>query len=552
MLKRIFTSLCLFVSCLGFAQKTGKYFIELTDKKDSPFSLSRPLEFLSQRSVDRRVKQNVPLTERDLPVNPQYVSELVKAGAIVWYTSRWKNGVLLECADSVLTQIRTFPFVKVSDPKTFDKVSARAGSNGSVGNSQRVRKSVRRFATKKTLSPQDYGSSYNQNHMIGVDQMHRQGFTGNGMLIAVMDAGFYKVDQVPCLQHLFENKKILATYDFVAREKSVFEDDNHGLEVLSVIAGYQPGSLIGSAYEADFLLLRTEDNRSEYRIEEVNWLIAAEFADSAGVDVINTSLGYNLFTNPKMNYKTADLNGKTAFISQAASLAAATGILVVCSAGNEGADTWQTITPPADADSVLTVGAVNSDGEYAGFSSRGYAADGRIKPDVCVQGAGTTIASPGGGITTGSGTSFAAPLMAGMATGFWQAHPELTVQQVLNYLRRSASQYEKPDPLLGYGIPDFLKANKLAGIDKLDKEKKYTVTNPVENTGVVIYIDTLFKGESATVWLTDSQGKIVLKQKINRLSSQNMLYIPASVAPGTYVLKFVSENLSFTERIVKL
>jgi subtilisin family serine protease len=539
----------LLIGSVAYAQ-TSKYFIEFTDKNKSPYSLAKPLEFLSQRSVDRRVKQNISLTSRDLPVNPAYLGQIIGTGAKVWYASRWMNGALIEATTDQLQAVKNLSFVK-QESKSFERIAAKTSGNSKSGRNYVPGTSHKPASPKSKLSPKDYGASYNQMQMIGADKMHEKGFTGEGMRIAILDAGFSRANQNPVLQHLFENNKILATYDFVFKEASVYEDDSHGLNVFSVMAGYLPGSLIGTAYDAEYILLKTEDTRSEYRIEEVNWLIAAEYADSAGVDVINSSLGYNSFSNPAMDYKKSDMNGKTAFSTRAADLAAATGILVVVSAGNEGDDSWGIITAPADADSVLAVGAVDDNGNYASFSSKGPTTDGRIKPDVSVQGQGTVLSSPSGYITAGNGTSFSSPLMAGMAAGFWQAHPELTNMQVIDFLKRSASQYQNPDNYLGYGIPNFEKADRLVEIEKITLGNKYKIIpNPLSNNNLTIFIDKVFWGDAATVQVVDLSGKVVSQQKIKKILPENTVSL-SNVTAGVYLVKFQSSNLQFTEKVVK-
>jgi hypothetical protein len=294
--------------------------------------------------------------------------------------------------------------------------------------------------------------------------MHRQGFKGKGMLVAVFDAGFENLPQLDAMRHLFVNGRILDTYNFVEDNGYVYgKGGDHGTKVLSTMAAYDPGKIIGTAPEASYLLYRTEDASSEYRIEEFNWLLAAERADSAGADVINSSLGYNNFDDKSMSYTYEQMDGNTAYVTQAADMAAAVGMLVVTSAGNEGRGKWKYITAPADADSVLTVGAVDSKGSYAEFSSKGNTPDGRTKPDVVAKGAATTVVSPGNRVTVSNGTSFSSPLMAGFATSLWQAYPKLNNMEVIDILRRSGSQAQKPDSLLGYGIPDYERAKEASG-----------------------------------------------------------------------------------------
>ena len=535
--------------------QTSKYFVEFTDKANSTFSINKPSEYLSEKAINRRNKQNIPCSLQDIPVNKSYTDSLKKLGANVWYVSKWMNSALIETDPITLEAIKNLPFIKKENLSSFDKVSARltAGRTKITSKKATHHKTKRKYITKKPLSPADYGISYNQDKMIGVDEMHNQGYTGLGMRVAIFDSGFRNANQLKCFQHLFNNNKILATYDFVKKENAVFEDDGHGLNVFSVMAAYQQGALIGPAYQADYILLRTEDASSEYRVEEINWLLAAEYADSAGVDVINSSLGYSTFDNAKMNYHTSQMDGKTALITKAADIAASKGMLVVCSAGNEGDNPWQLITAPADADSVLTVGAVDDNENYVNFSSTGPSADGRIKPDVCSQGLGTVVCSPFGTITTASGTSFSSPLMAAMATGFWQAHPELNNMQVISYLRRSASIFNNPNNMIGYGVPNFKKADQLTKIDLLIEKDKYAVApNPLgDDHSFSIYLNKVFINETASIQILDLAGKIIYSKNNVKLYTENPVNFPARSPSGTYILKFKSPSLQFSEKIIK-
>ncbi|QHT71418.1 S8 family serine peptidase [Rhodocytophaga rosea] len=379
----VFVLCCLNLSV--FSQK-NKYFIELTDKNNSPYTLNSPQSFLSPRAIERRLRQNISINISDLPVNPAYVQAIRQTGVEVWYTSRWMNAVLVEADSANLAAVKLLPFVKSSPTGNWQKVNGRYSSSKKTAPSPKTNSNARIGETPAPLL--DYGFSANQITMIGADVMHQQGYRGKDMWVAIMDAGFRNANQIASLKHVFDNNRILGTYDFVDQETSVYEDDSHGLQVFSAMAAYQPGAIIGTAFEANYLLLRTEKSGSESRMEEINWLLAAEYADSVGVDVINSSLGYNTFDDPAMSYRRSDMDGNTALITRAADRAAAAGILVVNSAGNEGDDPWQTIAAPADADSVLTVGAVNVNGLYAPFSSRGPSADKRIKPNLAAQGQG--------------------------------------------------------------------------------------------------------------------------------------------------------------------
>lgn len=438
----------------GFGQSTRKYLVLLQDKAGTPYSISRPDQFLSQRAILRRQRQNIALQERDLPVNPAYVAQLQRAGAKIWFTSRWLNAVLVEATDAVIGSVQKLPFVKGLE---FGRSlsSARAGASTQPDLARQDNK----FSDVQPLS---YGNSQTQITQIGVDKMHQQGYHGETMLMAVLDGGFLNANKVGFLKPVFDEKRVLATYDFVKKETSVYEDDAHGLSCLSAIAATADNQLYGTAYKASFILLRTEDVASESRVEEANWLFGAEYADSAGVDVISSSLGYTEFDDPLSDYTYQDMNGKTALSTRAAQIATEVGMVVLVAAGNEGTNAWRYLSAPSDAASVLAIGAVTQAGFRASFSSFGPSADGRVKPDLDARGQGTIIGGGGGQIASGNGTSFATPLVAGLAAGFWQAHPRLTAAQVTDALRRSGSQYGNPDDQLGYGIPNFERASVLA------------------------------------------------------------------------------------------
>lgn len=330
------------------------------------------------------------------------------------------------------------------DPATEDDVlDALAGTMG------RSRESVQ---PKEEI---DYGKGYGQIKMLNGIELHKKGYKGKGMTIAVIDGGFYNADIIPDLQ----NVDILGVHDFVnPGHDNVFEEETHGMMVLSTIAMNQPGKMIGTAPEASFWLLRSEDGYTEQLVEEDNWCAAIEFADSIGVDVVNTSLGYTKFDNPADNVKYWELDGHTHMASNSASMAASKGMVLCQSAGNEAFySTWKLIGVPADADNILSVGALRPDGINTYFSSIGNSADGRIKPDVCAQGEDCAVMNKNGELTTADGTSFSSPITCGMVACFWQAHPNLTAKQVIEAVRMRGSNVEHPDNVFGYGIPDYAK-----------------------------------------------------------------------------------------------
>ena len=372
--------------------------------------------------------------------------------------------------------------------------------------------------------------------------MHAAGFRGEGMHIAVLDAGFPGVNVIPAFQPLFQQNRLLSTFDVVRGGTSVYDIDSHGTWVLSTMAAYQPNAFIGTAPNASYHLIRTEDNRgTESPVEEAYWLIGAEYADSVGVDIINSSLGYRDFDNPDFSYSYSQMDGNTALSTRAADLASAVGILVVNSAGNSGNNAaWPYVSAPADGDSVLSVGAVDSLGVRIGFSSVGPTADGQIKPNLATQGSQTAIIDPSGFIGRGSGTSFASPVLAGMAAGFWQANPTLTAQQVRQYLELSGSQASAPDNLLGYGIPDFRRAYNLANPNSplgLPVGEGRSVLelypNPVPGAAFALRLPARLINQLLTVRITDAVGRTVSEQQLKTPSGSDSVTITA----GENVLK---------------
>ncbi|AQG79324.1 S8 family serine peptidase [Spirosoma montaniterrae] len=523
---------------LSFSQTTTRtYLVRLRDKVSSPYSVSRPEQFLSQRSIQRRQKQNIAVLERDLPVNPAYVTQLQQAGAKVRFTSRWLNAVLIEATDATMTAVQRLPFVTGLE---FNRALSRpVRSGGRLG-----AETDTKFGQVQTAI--NYGTSQTQITQLGVDNMHAAGFRGEGILIGVLDSGFMNADEVSFLKPLFDEKRILATYDFVKKETSVYEDDSHGTSCLAAIAATADGQLYGTAFKASFVLLRTEDADSEQQVEEANWLFGAEYADSAGVDVISSSLGYTTFDDPSQNYTYANMDGKTALCTRAAQIASETGMVVVVAAGNEGSNAWRYISAPSDAAGVLCIAAVNQTGQWASFSSIGPAADGRVKPDLAARGQGTIIGNPDGRIASGNGTSFATPLVAGLAAGFWQANSRLTAVQVVEALRRSGTQAGAPDAQLGYGIPNF--ARPLATEEPMAPFVVFP--NPFSD-GEPLTIDwqTINANASVDATLADLTGRTVWQYRYQPGKLGTLTVPSLNLSAGFYVMTIVSGD---KRRVIKL
>ena len=432
--------------CLGtFAQFTPedtlKYRISLKDKAATDYSLQKPEMYLSKKSIERRKRQGLEIDSTDLPVCKKYVDAIRKKGVHVLVTGKWDNFVTVSCNDSMLiAEIAGLPFVR-STERVWRGVAKRASERDSLIN-------------KPLRTDSLYGPAITQIKMSHADRLHEAGFKGQGMTIAVIDAGFHNVDKIEAMKNI----NILGTRDFVNPEADIYAESSHGMSVLSCMAMNQPNVMIGTAPEASYWLLRSEDEYSENLVEQDYWAAAIEFADSVGVDLVNTSLGYYSFDDPTKNYRYRDLNGHYALMSREAAKAADKGIVVVCSAGNSGSGSWKKITPPGDAENVITVGAVNKYGVLAPFSSVGNTADGRVKPDVVAVGLGPDVMGTDGNLRHANGTSFSSPIMCGMVACLWQACPELTAKEIIELVRRSGDRAVFPDNIYGYGIPDLWKA----------------------------------------------------------------------------------------------
>ena len=441
---RIKLVLIIIISTIGLVEaQVNRYMVFFKDKSGTPFNVSTPLNFLSQRAIDRRQNQNIAVVEQDLPVVPSYVTQVQGTGAKVLYKTKWMNGVLVEATDAQKTALELLACVS-----SVKKVAP----GGRPAPSGRVRSSGKFKEIEETAVSTD-----TQLGMLSVNTMHNKGLHGEGMFIAVLDAGFPGANTSSFFEHVFSEGRFdaVTSYDFVSGGSNVFRQHTHGTNVWSIIGAYKQDQFVGGAYKAKFVLFITEHQPTEYKVEEYNWLAAAERADSVGVDIINSSLGYRIFDDPTMNYAASDLNGSAAVITLAAEIAASKGIAVVVSAGNEGNNTPTTIGAPADAEHVLTVGAVTSSRMISSFSSIGPTADNRIKPDVVALGTGVSIISSSGTISSGNGTSFSCPLMASFVAGLWQEFPDLTVSQLFDLVRSMGHQAASPNNFLGHGIPDY-------------------------------------------------------------------------------------------------
>ena len=422
--------------------------VSLLDKQGCGYSLQMPEAFLSQRAIERRIRQRLQLDSTDLPLSKLYLDKIAARGVRIVSQSKWNNSVLV-FGDSLalLKSLGDLSFVRNIELVYIEPDSLKEFE------------CPRRTVAFPELDGTDDATSL-QLHQIHLDQLHQAGFRGKGMMVAVLDGGFQYADHIPALKRI--NK--IGERDFVfPPSHNIYREHSHGMKVLSVMAVNEKNLFEGSAPEAEYWLLRCEQTQTESRSEEDFWAAAAEFADSVGVDVINSSLGYSEYDDDEQKYPYRQLDGHSMMISRMASMLAQKGIVLVCSAGNSGDDSWKKITIPADAEDVLTVGAVTSNGIKTVFSSVGPTADGRVKPDVMALGGYCSVINADGEIAQQNGTSFASPLIAGAVACLWQALPDKTACELIELVRQSGDRYQWPDNIYGYGIPDFAKI--------LEKEK---------------------------------------------------------------------------------
>ncbi|HEY0677036.1 MAG TPA: S8 family peptidase [Chitinophagaceae bacterium] len=453
---------CLF-GTFSFAIASGQYtrhIIQFTDKKGTAFTIANPAAYLSAKAVERRTKQSIAIDSTDLPISKAYIDSIASVPNVtILNKSKWLNQILIRTSDPLaMAKINTFPFVKLTTPVA---PRVRPGTSDPVSKTKIFEEELEQHEVTKTQGTTginvDYGSTGNQIRIHKGEYLHNLGFTGQSMTIAILDAGFFSYKTNPALDSVRIQGRILGEWDYVANHASVNEDNAHGANCFTIIAANRPGAIVGSSPHSKFWLLRTEDAGSEYVVEEQNWAAAAEFADSAGVDMISSSLGYADFDDPSFNHTYPQRDGNTSIVTRAADYAARKGIIVMNSAGNSGTlnNDYKYVGCPADGDSVVAVGAVDVNGNIASFSSWGPNGAGKQKPNIVSVGAGTVYASAAGNPVSGNGTSYSNPNIAGLIACFWQAFPELNNMQLIDAVQRSAHRFNNPDMRYGYGIPNF-------------------------------------------------------------------------------------------------
>ncbi|WP_299100971.1 S8 family serine peptidase [uncultured Winogradskyella sp.] len=529
--------LLLFINTIVYAQEDA--WIYLTDKPNVAASIANPISILTQKAIDRKQNHNVLIDERDVPVNETYIADLkTQSGITVMAKSKWFNAIHVRGTEADINVLSNLNYVESID---FANNSLDTASrNASILDKNEVENENIAFT---------YGDTQNQVEMINADNLHLADFTGEGITVAVMDAGFPNVNTMTAFQRLRDNGDLLNGYDFVDRNADVyaFTGNNHGTKVLSTMAAFVQDQYVGTAPDASYYLFRTEDSGSENPVEESYWVEAAERADSLGVDMINTSLGYQTYNNSNYDYAPSDMNGQVTYISKGASIAAEKGILVVVSAGNSGATSWQTVGAPADSPNVLSIGAVNADGNYVSFSSQGSAAQVDYqKPDVVARGGQAYVINEFDTILQNNGTSFSGPIMCGGIASLWQALPDALPTEIMDFVRESASQFTTPDDFLGYGIPDLdlARANALS-IDTELREDFVFYPNPVLS---YLNIELPSHVEHVEAIIYNQLGHEILFHSFNE--DVNSVDVSKLVS-GIYMMKFSSEHNNYTFKFIK-
>lgn len=537
-LKIFFLPFLIFSFADIYSQKMSadQYWVSFTDKNQNDYSLEDPEKFLSQESINRRLRFDIPLVQEDLPVSSVYTDSLRSLGLKIVGSSKWFNACIVESTDSLLLDsLDQLDFV--SDFSTEFSNFAKSEALGTQFNNLSFDEEF------------EYGSAYTQSSLLGGISLHQLGYKGEGIKIAVLDAGFYRVDSFYAFQSLWSNNQILGIRDFVNPEGNIFNESSHGMSVLSTMAVSDPGSFIGTAPDASYYLLRSEDAPRENKIEEAYWVLAAEYADSAGADIITSSLGYYAFDNSEMDYQWEDLDGNSALVTRAAEMAFSRGMIVIASAGNEGNNSWQKITPPADGINVLAIGSIDTSLQISSFSSKGYTEDGRIKPDVLAVGYQTKLIVSSGETGQGYGTSFAAPQIAGYTACLWQAMPEKTNLEIIESIRQSASMHLYPDSIYGYGVPNFMVA--LWYLSNLENENSNGIIKVYPNPyNEDFYI--LSPEDFQNLSIYNSKGSLLYSETGNWKKGDIIHVSPSGInQPGIYFLVTQNEENKIVSKLIR-
>jgi len=554
-MKKIITLFLVFsLVSMSYAQDVYKFAVHLTDKDHTPFNIENPSAFLSQRSIDRRAKYHIDYNEADLPIDPVYIQDVLNAteNANLIIQVKWMNTIIISLHDSAnIELINKIPIVEstecVFNPNLKSRGIQKFEKNFSIEDAAEALKSAMDYDSAY------YGGGWIQIHQMMGEKLHQQAYTGQGMVIAVLDAGFINADSLQIFDRLWDNGQILGTANFVEPDSTVFANHTHGTMVLSTMGGYWEENLVGTAPDASYWLLRTEDGATENIIEEYNWVAGAAFADSVGADVLNTSLGYIDFDDSSYDHTYDDLDGNTTVITRGANMAFARGMLAVNSAGNSGNSSWRYLGAPADAYGVFSVGAVDADGLIAGFSSHGFPWSNDVKPNVVARGAGAFVASPySNSVVQGNGTSFSSPIMAGMVTSLWSSNPAVSPAAVKRAIQQSADRFLTPDTLYGYGMPNFQQALSVLAVEEQSHSQDAMLSiypNPTSSL-LNIFLNTIDNSE-LYIKIYNMQSVLVVERKIAIQGDRALLNV-SSLASGIYIVEIQQDDHVYQTKLNKI
>jgi hypothetical protein len=516
--------------------------VYFNNKPDAAFCLNNPLQMLSQRALDRRTAQGIILDNSDVPIAQAYIDQVTAAtGITVMAQSKWLNALHVRGTQTDIQLLSNLSFVSQIQFANSSLNSRHSNANQKSTEIKSVNKQM------EVMADFNYGGSSNQIQMLNGHLLHQQNYTGQGKMVAIMDAGFPGVDIASPFQRLRDNNLILGGYNFPDRNTSIYTRSSHGTSVLSCMAGFVDNQLVGTAPDAQYYLFITEDTNSENPVEESYWVEAAEMADSLGVDVINTSLGYFTYDNPNYSYSYSDMNGIKTFAARGADIAFSKGMICVTSAGNSGNSSDPHIATPADAITTLTVGAVDASENYVSFSSIGPSFDNRVKPDVCSKGYLASVSNASGNIVNANGTSFSSPILAGMVATFWSAVPNMTNAQIVQFVKESADIYANPTIYKGYGVPDFqLALTNALSLDSFENDSVILFPNPVQSELTIVFPESSVSGK---LTLHNNIGQQVA---IFVISETNTTVILDNLASGLYFYQFETGNKTTQGKLLKL
>ncbi|OYT17819.1 MAG: hypothetical protein B7C24_00730 [Bacteroidetes bacterium 4572_77] len=553
MIKKLTIFSLLFLSYMAQAQDSYRFAVHFTDKANTPYSIDNPLEYLSQRSLDRRNRAYVEIKEEDLPVDPAYVAGVLEATSDAKFIIevKWFNAIIISLSDTNnIEAIRDLAYVDttlfVLNPHLKNKGIDKFGE---------IQLPIIDKQTKNTQEDYDtafYGGGWTQIHQLMGEKLHQQNYQGQGKVIAVLDAGFINADTLYVFDKLWADNRVLGTKNMVSPGETVFASHNHGTSVLSTMAGYWPGQLVGTAPEAYYYLIRTEDGGSEHIIEEYNWAAGAAYADSVGADVLNTSLGYTKFDDSRFNHTYEDLDGNSTIITRAANIAYSKGMLPINSAGNSGNTSWRYIGAPADAFDIISVGAVDGFGEIASFSSLGFPWSSEVKPNVVARGKDAYLASAYANIIgRGNGTSFSSPILAGMVASLWSARPSISPYWLKRAIEESSDRYAHPDTLYGYGMPNFEQALLALGVQENLNTSDVLSVYPNPSADIITISLNDKNAIYGDLFLFNIQGQLILQEKWNAATNK-IIWDLKNYPNGMYFLKFQNQQTTYSLKINKL